>query len=306
MSMPDRADGGAKIIDGKAFAAGLRARVGAAVAELTAKRGLTPGLAVVLVGEDPASQVYVRNKSREVAEAGMNAFDHHLPAATSEAELLALVAQLNADPAVHGILVQLPVPEQIRDDAVLDAIDPAKDVDGFHVVNAGRLWTGGQALVPCTPFGCLMMLEDAVGDLTGAEAVVVGRSNIVGKPMAALLLGKHCTVTIAHSRTRDLPAVCRRADILVAAVGRPEMIKGDWIKPGAAVIDVGINRIAAPTEDKPDRTRLVGDVAYAEAVRVAGAITPVPGGVGPMTRACLLRNTVIAACRQAGLPEPAM
>lgn len=304
--MPDAADGSAKIIDGNAFAAGLRARAGAAVAELEARHGLTPGLAVVLVGEDPASQVYVRNKSREVAEAGMNAFDHHLPAATPEADLLALVAELNADPDVHGILVQLPLPKQIREDAVLTAIDPAKDVDGFHVVNAGRLWTGGQALVPCTPSGCLMMLEDAVGDLTGAEAVVVGRSNIVGKPMAALLLGKHCTVTIAHSRTRDLPAVCRRADILVAAVGRAEMIKGDWIKPGAAVIDVGINRIPAPTADKPDRTRLVGDVAYAEAVRVAGAITPVPGGVGPMTRACLLRNTVIAACRQAGLADPAM
>jgi methylenetetrahydrofolate dehydrogenase (NADP+)/methenyltetrahydrofolate cyclohydrolase len=306
MNMPDRADGGARIIDGKAFAAGLRGRVGAAVAELKARQGLTPGLAVVLVGEDPASQVYVRNKSKAIAEAGMQAFDHRLPVTTSEAELLALVAKLNADPAVHGVLVQLPVPQQIREDAVIAAIDPDKDVDGFHVVNTGRLWTGGSALVPCTPFGCLMLLKDAVGDLTGAEAVIVGRSNIVGKPMAALLLGANCTVTVAHSRTRDLPAVCRRADILVAAVGRAEMIKGDWIKPGAAVIDVGINRIPAPTEEKPDRTRLVGDVAYGEAARVAGAITPVPGGVGPMTIACLLRNTVIAACRQAGVPEPAM
>ena len=267
---------------------------------------MTAGLAVVLVGEDPASQVYVRNKSKAIAEAGMAAFDHRLPAETDEATLLALVHRLNDDPAVHGILVQLPLPDQIREDAVLDAIDPDKDVDGFHVVNTGRLWSGGDPLVPCTPQGCLMLLEDAVGDLTGLNAVIVGRSNIVGKPMAALLLGRHCTVTVAHSRTRDLDEVCRHADVLVAAVGRPEMVRGSWIKPGAAVIDVGINRIAAPTDDNPDKTRLVGDVAFDEAAAVAGAITPVPGGVGPMTIACLLRNTLIAACRQNGLPEPAI
>jgi methylenetetrahydrofolate dehydrogenase (NADP+)/methenyltetrahydrofolate cyclohydrolase len=246
----------------------------------------------------------VRNKGKAVVEAGMQAFDHRLPDTTSEAELLALVEQLNADDRVHGILVQLPLPDQIDADAVIDAIDPNKDVDGFHVVNTGRLWTGGEALVPCTPQGCILMLEDAVGDLTGKEAVIVGRSNIVGKPMAALLLERHCTVTVAHSRTRDLAQVCRRADILVAAVGRPEMIKGDWVKPGAAVIDVGINRIPAPTEEKPDRMRLVGDVAYDEAVEVAGVITPVPGGVGPMTIACLIRNTLIAACRLNGIDVP--
>jgi len=296
----------ARRIDGKAFAEGLRSRVGEAARGIAATHGVTPGLAVVLVGEDAASQVYVRNKSKAVAEAGMAAFDHRLPDTTPQAELLALVAQLNADDRVHGILVQLPLPLQIDADAVLDAIDPAKDVDGFHVVNTGKLWTGGDALVPCTPQGCLMLLEDALGDLTGKEAVIVGRSNIVGKPMAALLLSRHCTVTLAHSRTKDLPAVCRRADILVAAVGRAEMIKGDWVKPGAAVIDVGINRIAAPTEEKPDRMRLVGDVAYDEAAAVASAITPVPGGVGPMTIACLLRNTVIAACRANGIDPPAM
>jgi methylenetetrahydrofolate dehydrogenase (NADP+)/methenyltetrahydrofolate cyclohydrolase len=296
----------ARIIDGKAFAAGLRARVGEATAGIVKSHGVTPGLAVVLVGEDPASQVYVRNKSKAVAEAGMAAFDHRLADTTSQAELLALVETLNADDRVHGILVQLPLPEQIDADAVIDAIDPAKDVDGFHVVNTGRLWTGGQALVPCTPRGCIMLLEDAVGDLTGKAAVIVGRSNIVGKPMAALLLERHCTVTLAHSRTKDLPEVCRRADILVAAVGRPEMIRGDWIKPGAAVIDVGINRIPAPTEEKPERMRLVGDVAFDEAVAVAGAITPVPGGVGPMTIACLLRNTLIAACRRNGIETPAV
>jgi len=296
----------ATIFDGKAFAAGLRARVGEAAAGIAKAHGITPGLAVVLVGADPASQVYVRNKSKAVAEAGMAAFDHPLPDTTTQADLLALVGTLNADARVHGILVQLPLPDQINADAVINAIDPAKDVDGFHVVNTGRLWTGGEALVPCTPQGCILMLEDAVGDLTGKEAVIVGRSNIVGKPMAALLLERHCTVTIAHSRTRDLPEVCRRADILVGAVGRPEMIRGDWIKPGAAVIDVGINRIPAPTEEKPERMRLVGDVAFDEAVAVAGAITPVPGGVGPMTIACLLRNTLIAACRANGIEVPAV
>jgi len=296
----------ARIIDGHGFAAGLRARIGEAAAAIAKAHGITPGLAVVLVGADPASQVYVRNKTKAVAEAGMAAFDHHLPDTASQAELLALVGKLNADDRVHGILVQLPLPGQIDADAVLDAIDPAKDVDGFHVVNTGRLWTGGEALVPCTPQGCLMLLDDAVGELTGLEAVIVGRSNIVGKPMAALLLSRHCTVTIAHSRTRDLANVCRRADILVGAVGRPEMIRGDWIKPGAAVIDVGINRVPAPTEEKPDRMRLVGDVAFDEALAVAGAITPVPRGVGPMTIACLLRNTLIAACRLNGIDIPAV
>jgi methylenetetrahydrofolate dehydrogenase (NADP+)/methenyltetrahydrofolate cyclohydrolase len=306
LPLEERAEvtGRAEIIDGKAFAAGLRARVGEAARAVAAEHGVTPGLAVVLVGEDPASQVYVRNKGKAVAEAGMAAFDHRLPDTTSQAELLALVEQLNMDERVHGILVQLPLPDQIDADAVINAIDPGKDVDGFHVVNTGRLWTGGEALVPCTPQGCILMLEDAVGDLTGKEAVIVGRSNIVGKPMAALLLERHCTVTVAHSRTRDLPEVCRRADVLVAAVGRPEMIKGDWVKPGAAVIDVGINRIPAPTAEKPDRMRLVGDVAFDEAVEVAGVITPVPGGVGPMTIACLLRNTLIAACRSNGIEVP--
>lgn len=290
-----------KVIDGKAFAAGLRARIADVVAGLKSDHGLTPGLAVVLVGEDPASQVYVRSKNKQTVETGMNSFEHKLPADTSQAELLALIGKLNSDPKVHGILVQLPLPEQIDEQAVIDAIEPAKDVDGFHVVNAGRLATGGKAMVPCTPLGCLMMLQDRLGDLSGMEAVIVGRSNIVGKPMAQLLLGANCTVTVAHSRTRDLPAVCRRADILVAAVGRPEMIKGDWVKPGATVIDVGINRVDAGG-DKP---KLVGDVDFAAAKENAAAITPVPGGVGPMTIAVLLRNTVVAACRQAGLPEPA-
>ncbi len=289
-----------KIIDGKAFATRLRGRIASAVADLKARHGLTPGLTVVLVGEDPASQVYVRSKGKQTVEAGMNSSEHKLPASASQAELLTLIARLNADPKVHGILVQLPLPKQIDEQSVINAIDPAKDVDGFHVVNAGRLATGGKAMVPCTPMGCLMLLQDRLGDLSGLEAVVVGRSNIVGKPMAQLLLGASCTVTVAHSRTRDLPAVCRRADILVAAVGRPEMIRGAWVKPGATVIDVGINRIDAGG-DKP---RLVGDVAYDEAYAVAGGITPVPGGVGPMTIAVLLRNTVIAACRQAGLAEP--
>ena len=292
---------GAKIIDGKAFAAGLRARVGAAVETLKADHGLTPGLTVVLVGEDPASQVYTRNKAKQTAEAGMNSTKHDLPADTGQDELLDLVARLNADPAVHGILVQLPLPSQIDSNAVLAAIDPEKDVDGFHVVNVGRLATGvGAPLVPCTPLGSLMLLKDTLGDLTGAQAVIVGRSNIVGKPMAQLLLREHCTVTIAHSRTRDLPAVCRGADILVAAVGRAQMIKGDWVRPGATVIDVGINRIDAGD----GKTRLGGDVDFEAAATVAGAITPVPGGVGPMTIACLLANTVTASCRQAGIAEP--
>ncbi len=290
-----------KIIDGKAFAEALRDRIAGAVSTLKAEHGVTPGLAVVLVGEDPASQVYVRNKAKQTVACGMESFEHRLPAQTSKADLLSLIAKLNADDAVHGILVQLPLPDQIEEQAVIDAVDPDKDVDGFHVVNTGRLATGAPAMVPCTPLGCLMMLQDRLGDLSGLEAVIVGRSNIVGKPMAALLTGANCTVTIAHSRTRDLAAVCRRADILVAAVGRPEMIRGDWIKPGAVVIDVGINRVPAAEEGK---TRLVGDVAFAEAAEVAGAITPVPGGVGPMTIAVLLRNTLVAACRQAGVTEP--
>ncbi|MDA0341676.1 MAG: bifunctional methylenetetrahydrofolate dehydrogenase/methenyltetrahydrofolate cyclohydrolase FolD [Proteobacteria bacterium] len=295
-----------RIIDGKAFAEALRLRIGAAVRDIKAAHGLTPSLAVVLVGDDPASQVYVRNKGRAAEAAGIAARDHRLPAETTQAELLALVETLNRDPAVHGILVQLPLPDQIDAAAVIDAIDPAKDVDGFHVINAGRLATGqmsgpNAALVPCTPLGCKLLLEDRLGDLSGLEAVVLGRSNIVGKPMAALLTQASCTVTVAHSRTRDLPAVCRRADILIAAVGRAQMVEGGWIKPGATVIDVGINRIAAPTDDDPKKTRLVGDVDFDAAIQVAGAITPVPGGVGPMTIACLLANTVTAACRQHGI-----
>ena len=299
-----------KIIDGKAFAEALRGRIGADVARLKDEHGLTPGLAVVLVGDDPASQVYVRNKGKAAAEAGITATDHRLDASTSQEELVALVEQLNGDPAVHGILVQLPVPDQIDPNAVIDAIAPGKDVDGFHVINTGRLATGQMtgpdaAMVPCTPLGCRMLLEDRLGDLSGLNAVVLGRSNIVGKPMAALLTQASCTVTVAHSRTKDLAAVCRGADILVAAVGRPQMVQGDWIKPGAAVIDVGINRISAPTDDDPDKTRLVGDVDFDAAGAVAGAITPVPGGVGPMTIACLLANTVTAACRQNGIEPPA-
>jgi methylenetetrahydrofolate dehydrogenase (NADP+)/methenyltetrahydrofolate cyclohydrolase len=292
----------ANLIDGKAFAAALRARVTDAVAGVTEAHGLVPGLAVVLVGEDPASQVYVRNKRKQTADCGMKSIEHTLPADTSEAALLDVVGRLNEDPAVHGILVQLPLPDQIDPDKVIDAIDPAKDVDGFHVINAGRLATGGPGMVPCTPLGCLMMLKDTLGDLSGMEAVIVGRSNIVGKPMAALLLGENCTVTVAHSRTRELPAVCRRADILVAAVGRAEMVRGDWVKPGATVIDVGINRV--PRADGSGKSRLVGDVCFEEAAAVAGAITPVPGGVGPMTIACLLANTVTAACRQHSLEPP--
>jgi len=289
-----------KIIDGKAFAAGLRRRIGEQVRTLQAKHGFTPGLAVVLVGENPASRVYVKNKGEQTKESGMNSFEHKLADTTGQAELLALVDRLNKDPAVNGILVQLPLPKQIDPQAVLNAIDPAKDVDGFHVVNAGRLATGGQGLVPCTPLGCLLLLKDRLGDLTGKRAVVVGRSNIVGKPMAQLLLNENCTVTIAHSRTRDLPTECRRADIVIAAVGKAEMVRGDWIAPGATVIDVGINRVDAGN----GKTRLVGDVAYAEAFPHAGAITPVPGGVGPMTIACLLQNTLTAACRQRGIAVP--
>jgi methylenetetrahydrofolate dehydrogenase (NADP+)/methenyltetrahydrofolate cyclohydrolase len=291
----------ARLIDGKAFAAGLRVRIATRVAAFAETVGRAPGLAVVLVGEDPASQVYVRSKGKQTIEAGMLSFEHRLPADTSEAALLALVEQLNADDAVDGILVQLPLPPQIDERAVLAAIDPAKDVDGFHVINAGRLATGQEALVPCTPLGCLMLLRDTLGDLTGLEAVVIGRSNIVGKPMAQLLIGESCTVTVAHSRTRDLPAVVRRADIVVAAVGRAEMVRAEWIKPGATVIDVGINRVPA---EEPGKTRLVGDVAFDECAEVAGAITPVPGGVGPMTIACLLRNALVAAHRREGLAEP--
>lgn len=299
----------AEIIDGKAFAAKLRERIAVKVAALKEQHGITPGLAVVLVGEDPASSVYVRSKAKQTKEVGMASFEHRLDANTGQEELLAVVEQLNNDPQVHGILVQLPLPPQIDDQAVINAINPAKDVDGFHVINAGRLMTGARGaaapMVPCTPLGCLMMLREYLGDLTGKNAVVVGRSNIVGKPMAQLLLGDSCTVTIAHSRTQDLPGLCRTADILVAAVGRPEMIKGDWVKPGATVIDVGINRIEGEAgPDGKKKARLVGDVATAEAMDVAGAITPVPGGVGPMTIACLLANSLTATHRQAGLPDP--
>ncbi|MBZ4023985.1 bifunctional methylenetetrahydrofolate dehydrogenase/methenyltetrahydrofolate cyclohydrolase [Rhodobacter sp. TJ_12] len=289
----------AKLIDGKAFAANVRAQVATHVTRLKEVNDLIPGLAVVLVGEDPASEVYVRNKGKQTLEVGMNSYEHKLPADTSEADLLALIAALNADPAVHGILVQLPLPGHLNSDLVINAIDPAKDVDGFHISNVGLLGTGQKAMVPCTPLGCLMMLRDHHGSLSGLNAVVVGRSNIVGKPMAQLLLADSCTVTIAHSRTKDLAAVCRGADILVAAVGRPEMIPGDWVKPGATVIDVGINRI-----ERDGKKKLVGDVEFASAVEVAGAITPVPGGVGPMTIACLLANTLTACCRAHGLPEP--
>lgn len=293
----------ARIIDGKAFAEQVREKVAAHVARLKADHGITPGLAVVLVGEDPASQVYVRNKGRQTLEAGMQSFEHKLPAETSEADLLALVERLNADPVVHGILVQLPLPDHMNADAVINAISPAKDVDGFHISNVGLLGTGQKSMVPCTPLGCLMMLRDQLGSLSGLDAVVIGRSNIVGKPMAQLLLGESCTVTIAHSRTKNLAEVVRRADIVVAAVGRPQMVPGDWIKPGATVIDVGINRIDAP-EKGEGKTRLVGDCDYDSCAEVAGAITPVPGGVGPMTIACLLANTVTACCRANGLAEP--
>ena len=293
----------AELIDGKAFASRVRGDVAAHVAQMKKAHGITPGLAVVLVGEDPASQVYVRSKGKQTIEVGMNSFEHKLDVATSEADLLALIDQLNGDPAVHGILVQLPLPDHLNSDLVINSIDPAKDVYGFHISNVGLFGTGQKSMVPCTPLGCLMMLRDHFGSLSGKDAVVVGRSNIVGKPMAQLLLNDSCTVTIAHSRTKDLADVCRRADILVAAVGRPEMVPGDWVKPGAVVIDVGINRIDAP-EKGAGKTRLVGDVDFGSAAAVAGAITPVPGGVGPMTIACLLANTVTACARANGLAEP--
>ncbi len=290
----------AKRIDGKAAAAAVRERVAAGVREFQQRIGRPPGLATVLVGEDPASAVYVRSKNRATAEAGMAGFAHNLPDSTSEAELLQLVTDLNADDRVDGILVQLPLPKQVDATRVIETIEPGKDVDGFHPVNAGRLATGLPSLVPCTPFGCLYLLKQELGGIAGLNAVVIGRSNIVGKPMAQLLIGESATVTVAHSKTRDLPDVVRRADIVVAAVGRPEMVRGDWIKPGATVIDVGINRI--PTDD--GKGRLVGDVAFEEAAQVAAAITPVPGGVGPMTIAMLMRNTLVAAHRRAGLEDP--
>ena len=289
----------AKVIDGKEFAARVRAQVAEHVARLKSEHGIVPGLAVVLVGEDPASQVYVSSKGKMTVEVGMNSYEHKLPADTSEKNLLALIDKLNKDPKVNGILGQLPLPGHLNSDLVINSIDPAKDVDGFHISNVGLLGTGQKSMVPCTPLGCLMMLRDHLGSLSGLNAVVVGRSNIVGKPMAQLLLGDSCTVTIAHSRTKDLPGVCRQADILVAAVGRPEMITGDFVKPGATVIDVGINRI-----ERDGKAKLVGDVEYDSAAKVAGAITPVPGGVGPMTIACLLANTLTATCRAHNLPEP--
>ena len=290
----------AKLIDGKAFAASVRERVGEHVARLVTEHGIQPGLAVVLVGENPASEVYVRSKGKATKEAGMKSVEHKLDENTSEADLLSLIEDPNRDETIHGILVQLPVPDHIDAEKVLAAIDPAKDVDGFHISNVGLLGTGQKSMVPCTPLGCLMMLRDHHGSLSGMEAVVIGRSNIVGKPMAQLLLKDSCTVTIAHSRTKDLPGVVRRADIVVAAVGRPNMVTADWIKPGATVIDVGINRI----EKEGGGTRLVGDVDFDDVSNVAGAITPVPGGVGPMTIACLLANTVTACCRANGLAEP--
>jgi methylenetetrahydrofolate dehydrogenase (NADP+) / methenyltetrahydrofolate cyclohydrolase len=291
----------AKIIDGKAFAEGLRARMASAVSLLKNNHNLTPGLAVILVGEDPASKVYVANKAKQTVEVGMNSWEHRLPATTPEADLLALVEKLNRDPACHGILVQLPLPGHIDSTKVLSTIDPDKDVDGFHVVNVGRLSTGQESLVPCTPTGSVMLAKHVLGNLSGLEAVVIGRSNIVGKPVAQLLLAENCTVTIAHSKTKDLPAVVRRADLVIAAVGRAEMVKGDWLKPGACVIDVGINRI-----ERDGKGKLVGDCDFASCAAVAGSITPVPGGVGPMTIACLLRNTIVAACATANIPTPDM
>ncbi len=291
-----------RLIDGKAAAQALRARVAAATAQVVARHGVTPVLAAVLVGADPASEIYIRNKAKASREAGLDSLEHRLSADTTEPALLQLITRLNADPSVDGILVQLPLPEHIDPLRVIAAIDPEKDVDGFHPQNVGRLWSGDRGLVPCTPFGALLLLEAQPGALAGAEAVVIGRSNIVGKPMAALLLRENCSVTLAHSKSRDLPALARRADILVAAVGRPELVRGHWIKPGATVIDVGINRV--PLEG--GKSRLVGDVAFAEAQGIAGAITPVPGGVGPMTIACLLRNTLIAGCRRRGIAEPAV
>lgn len=290
----------ATIIDGKTFSANLRGEIARKVEILKSNHGLTPGLAVVLVGEDPASQVYVRSKGKQTVEAGMNSFEHKLDTSTSQADLLALIDQLNRDPEVHGILVQLPLPSHIDEESVINSIAVEKDVDGFHLSNVGKLSIGAEGIVPCTPLGSMMMLKDHLGDLSGKKAIVVGRSNIVGKPMAALLLKESCTVTIAHSRTQDLSSECREADILVAAVGRPEMIKGDWVKPGATVIDVGINRI----ENEDGSTKLVGDVEFDSAAEVAGAITPVPGGVGPMTIACLLHNTMQQACRINGIDVP--
>jgi methylenetetrahydrofolate dehydrogenase (NADP+)/methenyltetrahydrofolate cyclohydrolase len=290
----------ARIIDGKTISADLRGKVTDSVHRLRRDRGIVPGIAVVLVGQNPASEVYVRNKSKAVTEAGMHPFDQHLPDSVSEADLLALITRLNADPAVNGILVQLPLPKQIDPQKIIAAIDPAKDVDGFHPLNVGRLASGLPALVPCTPLGCVRLAKTVHASLAGLEAVVIGRSNIVGKPVAQLLLTENATVTIVHSKTRDLAGVCRRADLLVAAMGRPEMVRGDWIKPGATVIDVGINRVAG----EGGKTKIVGDVAYAEVAEVAGAITPVPGGVGPMTIACLLLNTLRATCAQKGLPAP--
>lgn len=291
-----------RLIDGAGAAAALRQHIAVASAALKARAGVVPTLAAVLVGDDPASAVYVRSKGKASREAGLGSIEHRLPANTGEAELLALIARLNEDDGVDGILVQLPLPRQIDPQRVIAAIDPAKDVDGFHPANVGRLWSGGSALVPCTPWGALLLLRATLGDLAGAAAVVVGRSNIVGKPMAALLLQENCTVTVAHSKSRDLPAIARRADILVAAIGKPHFVRGAWIKPGATVIDVGINRVTGDD----GKNRLVGDVAFAEAQGVAAAITPVPGGVGPMTIACLLRNTLLAACRRRGLDQPAV
>jgi methylenetetrahydrofolate dehydrogenase (NADP+)/methenyltetrahydrofolate cyclohydrolase len=291
----------ATLIDGKAVAAHLRAKVAAEARRLTATHGVVPGLAVVLVGDDPASEIYVGSKTRMTAEAGMRSFDHRLPATLSEADLMALIGQLNVDPAVHGILVQLPLPPQIDPRKVIAAMDPGKDVDGFHPMNVGRLALGMPALVPCTPLGCIVLAKTIHASLEGLDALVIGRSISVGRPLAQLLLAESATVTVAHSKTRNLPALCRRADLVMAAMGRPEMVKGDWIKPGATVIDIGVNRIAAPDGGK---RRIVGDVAFAEVGEIAGAITPVPGGVGPMTIACLLANTVRAACAAAGLPTP--
>ena len=292
----------AQILDGKACAKQVRAKVAEAVLDLKNRHGVTPGLAVVLVGADPASEVYVKNKSKQTTAAGMNGFEHRLAETTSEEDLLALVDQLNRDDSVHGILVQLPLPEQIDEAKVINAIDPLKDVDGFHAINAGRLATGQAALVPCTPVGCVILAKMAHESLAGLNAVVIGRSNIVGKPVAQLLLQEHCTVTIAHSRTKDLPELVRGADLVVAAVGQQELVRGDWVKPGATVIDVGIHRL----QGEDGKTRLVGDVAFDEVKEVAGALTPVPGGVGPMTIACLLRSTVLACCRQEGIEEPVL
>lgn len=298
-----------KIIDGKAFAESFRKRIANAVGNIKSEKGLKPSLAVILVGNDPASHIYVHNKGLAAKEAGITAVDHRLDVDTSQEDLLKLIAELNDDPLVHGILVQLPLPNQINPAVVIDSIDPAKDVDGFHVVNTGRLATGkisdsNAALIPCTPLGCIMLLEDRLGDLSGLEAVVLGRSNIVGKPMLQLLTKANCTVTVAHSRTKSLKEICRRADIVVSAIGQPRLVKVDWIKPGATVIDVGINRIPMPTQDNPEKMGLVGDVDFNNVIDVVSAITPVPGGVGPMTIACLLANTVTAACRQSKIEPP--